>query len=668
MEKFAQESEEELTHLNNALLDLEDDPTDAETIDEVFRTSHTLKGNFGMMGFPDASDLAHAMEDMLDEVREGTIEVTPTRMDLLFEGVDRLEMMLAEINENEAVSSDPTKTIDRIRASIDDTEGSRDESDDPEESEDPDLPVEALQGTGALDAEGGLFHVHVDVGESETQRVDAMFVFDKIDESYELQLARPPRESVESGEFDETFEVFLSAQQDEQTVAEFFRSSRYVESVEVQEVSDRLEAGGADRPSTGSESTSTSPTEDPRDDTATTESAATINKESRRTSQLGNGEVESIRVDVDQIDTLYNQVEEMVTSRIKLRQIIEKADSIDAEEELNEHDKITSRLQDTVLEMRLVPLRKVVGNFPRVVRDLAREQDKEIDFRMEGTDIEMDRSILNEMGDPLMHLIRNAVDHGIEHPDVRESKGKPPEGTIRLSGERERDQVRITVEDDGRGLDVEEIREKAIEQQVQPPDQIRVMDDSEVFDLLFHPGFSTTDEVTDVSGRGVGMDVVQEVVKGVDGSIDVQSEPDEGTSVTMTLPVSVAIVRVLFVESAGETYGIPIKNIDEISELRDVQAQTVENRDVITHDDRIYPVVHLGDALDVPDATNGADDMIIRVKQTVRQVAIRCESVIGQEEVVIKPFEGILSGTPGISGASVLGEGEVVIMLDVETL
>jgi two-component system chemotaxis sensor kinase CheA len=194
------------------------------------------------------------------------------------------------------------------------------------------------------------------------------------------------------------------------------------------------------------------------------------------------------------------------------------------------------------------------------------------------------------------------------------------------------------------------------------------MDDSEVYDLLFHPGFSTTEEVSDVSGRGVGMDVVQEVVKQVDGSIDVQSDPDEGTSVTMTLPVSVAIVRVLFVESDGEIYGIPIKNIDEISEVDDVHAQNIENRAVITHDDRIYPVVHLGDALGVPDADKTADDMIIRVKDTVRQVAIRCESVTGQEEVVIKPFEGILSGTPGISGASVLGEGDVVIILDVETL
>ena len=661
MDKFAQESEEELTHLNNALLDLEDDPTDPESIDEVFRVSHTLKGNFGMMGFPNASDLAHAMEDMLDEVRDGDIEVTPSRMDLLFEGVDLLEMMLGEINAEGDVSTDPTDAIDRIRASIDGADGDA-EADDTDADADVDIPIEALLDTGALEVDGGVFQVYVDVGESETERVDAMFVFDKTDEEYEIHCSRPPRDAVEAGDFEQDFTLYVSAPHDEQTVADFFGSSRYVESVEVTEITDQVAAAAGDV-SEGDPARSDA-TADEETDTAENQAEGG----SRRTNQLGGNEVESIRVDVDQIDTLYNQVEEMVTSRIKLRQIIENADSIDAEEELNEHDKITSRLQDTVLEMRLVPLRKIVGNFPRVVRDLAREQDKEIDFQMEGTDIEMDRSILNEMGDPLMHLIRNAVDHGIEPPDVREEKGKPREGTIRLIGERERDQVRITVEDDGGGLDVEEIREEAIEQNVQPADQIRVMDDSEVYDLLFHPGFSTTEEVSDVSGRGVGMDVVQKVVKQVDGSIDVQSEPDEGTSVTMTLPVSVAIVRVLFVETNGETYGVPIKNIDEISEFGDVHVQDVENREVITHDDRIYPVVHLGDALDVPEADKSDQDMIIRVKDTVRQVAIRCESVIGQEEVVIKPFEGILSGTPGISGASVLGEGEVVIILDVETL
>jgi two-component system chemotaxis sensor kinase CheA len=662
MDKFAQESEEELTHLNNALLDLEDDPTDPESIDEVFRISHTLKGNFGMMGFPNASDLAHAMEDMLDEVRDGEIEVTSSRMDLLFEGVDLLEMMLGEINAEGDVSTDPTDAIDRIRASIDGANGEA-EAADTDEDADVDIPVEALLDTGALEVDGGVFQVSVDVGESETERVDAMFVFDKTDEEYEIHFSRPPRDAVEAGDFEQDFTLYVSAPHDEQTVADFFGSSRYVESVEVTEITDQV-AAAADGDVSESDPARSDATADEGTDTAETEAEGS----GRRTNQLGGNEVESIRVDVDQIDTLYNQVEEMVTSRIKLRQIIENADSIDAEEELNEHDKITSRLQDTVLEMRLVPLRKIVGNFPRVVRDLAREQDKEIDFQMEGTDIEMDRSILNEMGDPLMHLIRNAVDHGIEPPDVREEKGKPREGTIRLIGERERDQVRITVEDDGGGLDVEEIREEAIEQNVQPADQIRVMDDSEVYDLLFHPGFSTTEEVSDVSGRGVGMDVVQKVVKQVDGSIDVQSEPDEGTSVTMTLPVSVAIVRVLFVETNGETYGVPIKNIDEISEFGDVHVQDVENREVITHDDRIYPVVHLGDALDVPEAEKSDQDMIIRVKDTVRQVAIRCESVIGQEEVVIKPFEGILSGTPGISGASVLGEGEVVIILDVETL
>jgi two-component system chemotaxis sensor kinase CheA len=641
IDTFIHESEEDLTQLNNALLALEDDPGDAEAIDEVFRVSHTLKGNCGAMGFPDAAALAHVLEDMLDEVREGRLSVTGERMDLLFQAVDHLEMMLAEIDEHGESQTDPTATVEAIRASIDDADGETDAVSTESASG---LPLAELRETDATEADA-LYHVHVEVGDTETKRVDAMFVVEETQEAFDLHTSTPSTDVIEDGEFESGFDLFLSDGPSLDAVEEHYADSRYVQSVTVTDVTDEL----ADRPTGESVEGATDTDQSPGGTTS-------------------DDVVESVRVDVDTIDELYNQVEEMVTSRIKLRNIIEGSELVEAEEEMNEHDKITSRIQDTVLEMRLVPLRKIVGNFPRLVRDLARDQDKEIDFQMEGTDIEMDRSILNEMRDPLVHLLRNAVDHGIEPPEEREAAGKPREGTIELRGHRERDRVTITVEDDGGGLDVEEIREKAATQDVMSWEELEVLDDSEVYDLIFHPGFSTTEEVTDVSGRGVGMDVVNRIVKRVDGSINVESEPGEGTAVTLTLPVSVAIVRVLFVMADGEKYGIPIKNIDEISELADVNVKEVEGTDVITHDDRIYPVIDVGEALNVPEAEPTDDDMVVRVKEHVRQVAIRCNDVVGQEEVVIKPFEGALSGTPGISGASVLGEGEVVMMLDVETV
>ncbi|SFC71647.1 two-component system, chemotaxis family, sensor kinase CheA [Halobiforma haloterrestris] len=668
---FVQESKEDVRKLNNALLELEEaaTPEESDAIETVFRVAHNLKGNFGVMGYTKASNLAHAIEDLLDCIRDGELAVTGERMDLIFRGVDLLEQMVNEISDDGETKTNPEGTISEIRDSIEENTGSDATEDDGNGPNDAggdeltathDVPLEHLRETVDLEEGEDLFRATVVIDNDESPQVDAMFVIDATEDEYDLAETVPEDEVLESEEFGGEFDAYLrtDANVTAGDVAGFYEDNRYVAEATAERLTDEVagdadESGGDDVTADGDDATD-------EDDADGGESGSDLSHNTQ--------EVESIRVDVEQIDQLYNQVEEMVTSRIKLRKIIEEHDLVEAEDELEEHGKITSSLQDTVLEIRLVPLKKIVGNFPRVVRDLSRKQDKEIDFRMEGVDIEMDRSILNELGDPLMHLIRNAVDHGIEPPEERERKGKPREGTIKLIGERERDRVSVTVEDDGRGLDVDELREKAVEQGVKTEEEIKVLDDSEVYDLIFHPGFSTTEEVTEVSGRGVGMDVVNQVVRGVDGSINVESEPGEGTAITLMLPVSVAIVRVLFVTVGDEQYGVPIKNIDEISELEDVTVETVEGRPTVTHDDRVYPLLSLGDRLDVPDAEHAEDDMVVRIKDNVRQVCLRCSDVVGQEEVVIKPFEGVLSGTPGISGASVLGEGEVVMILDVETL
>ncbi|MFP8954613.1 chemotaxis protein CheA (plasmid) [Natrialbaceae archaeon A-arb3/5] len=665
---FVQESQEDIQKLNNALLDLEDadDPENSDAIETVFRVAHNLKGNFGVMGYTDASNMAHAVEDLLDCIRDGELSVTGERMDLIFSGVDHLDQMVQEISDEGETQTDPEATIEEIRASIEAGESggadgsSGSDADDGADADGDDgvtstreMPIETLADEIEADLEGetDAFRAVVEFEETGSAHVDAMFVIDATNDEFDSVTLVPDSETIEDGDFDASFDAYVTAGSDTsaEDVAAFYDDNRYVEAASATRITDEILAEQADE-------------EEDTDESDESDS------DSESGFSHGSQEVESIRVDVEQIDQLYNQVEEMVTSRIKLRKIIEENQLVEAEDELEEHGKITASLQDTVLEIRLVPLKKIVGNFPRVVRDLSRKQEKEIDFQMEGVDIEMDRSILNELGDPLMHLIRNAVDHGIESPEEREQKGKPREGTIKLIGERERDRVSVTVQDDGRGLEVEEIRQKAVDQGVITEEEGRLLDDSEVYDLIFHPGFSTTEEVTEVSGRGVGMDVVNQVVRGVDGSINVESEPGAGTSITLMLPVSVAIVRVLFVTVGDETYGVPIKNIDEISELEDVTVESVEGRETITHDERVYPLLSLGDRLDVPDVDPSDDDMVVRIKDTVRQVCVRCSDVVGQEEVVIKPFEGVLSGAPGISGASVLGEGEVVMILDMDTL
>ncbi|TYL37699.1 chemotaxis protein CheA [Natronococcus pandeyae] len=372
----------------------------------------------------------------------------------------------------------------------------------------------------------------------------------------------------------------------------------------------------------------------------------------------GADDTQSVRVDVEQIDTLLTLVEGLVTSRVRLRHAIDEGEELRAiAAELDDLEDLTTELQETVTNVRLVPLNTVTNRLPRVVRDIAREQDKEVAFEMTGEDVELDRSILDRIGDPLIHLVRNAVDHGVEPPEQREAADKPREGSVTVTAERARDRVTITVADDGSGLDPDRLRSEAVEADILTESEASDLSDDAAYDLVFHPGLSTADEVTDVSGRGVGMDVVERTIEDLDGTVTVDSDPGEGTTVTMTLPVSIAIDDVLFLESGGEEFGIPLKAVDDIQ-----AAETVETAD----DD--CPFVSLDEALETPEPNADEDGMIVRIRDEVRSVALGCDHVHGQQEVVVTPFEGFMNGVPGVSGATVRGRGEVVTILDVTTL
>ncbi|WP_257300148.1 ATP-binding protein [Haloarchaeobius sp. FL176] len=378
-------------------------------------------------------------------------------------------------------------------------------------------------------------------------------------------------------------------------------------------------------------------------------------------------EIQSIRVDVEQVDRLLNLVEGLVTSRVRLRRTVEEgADPAELDTELDELEDLTGELQDTVMDVRLVPVQMVANRLPRIVRDISREQDKDVEFEMHGEGVEVDRSILDRIGDPLVHIVRNAVDHGIEAPDEREAVDKPRTGNVTLEVERARDQVAIEVTDDGRGLDPDRLRDAAVEADVLTEDEAADLSDQDAYELIFHPGLSTASEVTDVSGRGVGMDVVKSTVNDLDGSVSVESTPGEGTTIRMLLPVTVAIADVMFVTSGDEEFGVPVKDIQDIGAAADITVE--DGQEVVRDGDRTYPLVRLNEALETPGRARNGDGMLLRIRDEVRPVAVHCDQVRGQQEVVVKPFEGVLGGIPGLSGATVLGEGEVVNILDVKTL
>ncbi|WP_049890576.1 chemotaxis protein CheA [Natrinema versiforme] len=378
-------------------------------------------------------------------------------------------------------------------------------------------------------------------------------------------------------------------------------------------------------------------------------------------------EIQSVRVDVEQIDSLLTLVEGLVTSRVRLRHAAEENDGNSAlETELDALSDLTTDLQETVMDIRLVPLESVTNRLPRVVRDIARDQDKEVAFEMTGEDVELDRSILDRIGDPLIHLVRNAVDHGIEPPERREEVGKPRDGTVEVHADRSRDRVTITVEDDGSGLDPDRLRSEAVEAGILEASEADSLPDEEAYDLIFHPGLSTADEVTDVSGRGVGMDVVKRTVEEFDGTVSIDSDEGDGTTVTMRLPVTVAIDEILFVESGGEEFGVPTKAVKDIETATAIE--TIDGDSILPGEDGDYPVLSLADVLETPMPGGNGDGMVVRIRDEVREVALHCDHVHGQQEVVVKPFEGVMSGIPGISGATVRGRGEVVNILDVTTL
>ncbi|GAA0714708.1 two-component system chemotaxis sensor kinase CheA [Halorubrum trapanicum] len=770
---FVAEAEDGITDLNNALLALEADPEDAEAMDDVFRVAHTLKGNAAAMGYEDVSDFGHALEDLLDAVRQGDREVNPELMDLLFEGVDTVEAMVDEIAETGDVSTDPSDLESRLRemeehGTVGGADGSGDaggDDDEPDaeaeasdqaaaesgeadsevddaddidagEDEDDDLDEDASDGgtpdvsvpeppAGAADLPDPVAYADVTVGDAQMPGVDAALVLQAIDEQFDGHATDPAPEALEDGEYDERFDAFVGGA-DPEVVAEGLRALTQVESVTAVAVEGSIDgdaeaapsdgeseptdaepgadSAGAERPAEGRADEETGRETERTDDGGDDAESASDDSGPNADSKSGD-EIKSIRVDVDQVDELYGLVEQLVTSRIKLRRELEAADA--ESDTLDELDKLASSLQDTAMDMRLIPFSQVSDSFPRLVRDISRDLDKRIDFEIEGDDVELDRTILTEMRDPLVHVLRNAVDHGIEPPEEREAAGKDPTGHVELTAERERDHVIIEVSDDGGGLDPDQLRDKAVEEGVKSREAVEAMEDDEVYDLVFHPGFSTAEEVTDVSGRGVGMDVVRTTARDLDGSVSVESDPGEGTTVRFRLPVTVAIVKVMFVDVGGTEYGIPIKSIAEVARADDVEE--VHGDEVVRHEDDLYPVVRLnerlgeidpsaaeasaaeaaadetpaadggvavdeesdpgGPGLDGEGAANETDrGMLVRIREETRQVALHCDAVLDQEEVVVKPLDGPLSGTPGLSGTAVLGDGDVVAVLDVVSL
>ena len=379
---------------------------------------------------------------------------------------------------------------------------------------------------------------------------------------------------------------------------------------------------------------------------------------------------QSVRVDIDKLDTLLNLVGELVINKVRLEQIGITHRLTELTETLEQMDRVTTDLQTVVMKVRMVPVGQVFNRFPRMVRDITKELNKEINLTIQGEETELDRTVIDEIGDPLMHLLRNSLDHGVEMPDEREAKGKPRTGEVGLIARHEGNNVVIMVTDDGKGIDADVIRRKAVEKGMVSQDEADSLSDQDAVRLIFLPGFSTAEKITDISGRGVGMDVVRSKIESLGGHVDVETKIDEGSVFKIKLPLTLAIIQALLVKVAKEMYAIPLGSIDSTINITQEDIKTVQNKEVIVLRGQIIPIIRLGNVLNVPRDGDAEDDDIFVVVVHIgeRKAGIVVDHLIGQQEIVIKTLGKLLTGLKVISGATVLGDGRVALILDVSAL
>lgn len=670
MEMFLDESREHLQSLNDGLLSLENDPEDLSVLNEIFRNAHTLKGMSATMGYTKTAELTHDMENLLDMLRKEQLKVSSEIIDVIFKCVDSLQEMVENIGNGESEDlvdvSDLVRQVNAIAKGETPVAAAAEEAA-PEagnttkatmEFNDTELTViKEAKNSGLIP-----YLVHVEISEScLLKSARSYMVMNALDELGDVIKSIPPAEDLEQEKFDHSFDVAIVTDQDAKTVESAVSAISEITVVEVTELKDEAPAPVAEE----------KPAEAPKKEAAKPAPAKAAEKKApakaEKKAHVGG---QSVRVDIEKLDTLMNLVGELVTNKVRLEQIGMTHRLTELTETLEQMDRVTTDLQSVVMKVRMVPVSQVFNRFPRMVRDLAKELNKDINLTIEGEDTELDRTVIDEIGDPLMHLLRNSLDHGVEHPDEREAKGKPRTGEVGLIARHEGNNVVIMVTDDGSGINADKVRNKAVEKGMVSREEADSLPDADAVRLIFLPGFSTAETITDVSGRGVGMDVVRSKIESLGGHVDVETKIDEGSVFKIKLPLTLAIIQAMLVKVQDEMYAIPLGSIDSTINITPDDIKTVQNKEVIVLRGQIIPIARLGEVLSVPKGTESVDDDIFVVVVHVgdHKIGIVVDNLIGQQEIVIKTLGKLLSGLKMLAGATVLGDGHVAMILDVSAL
>ena len=677
MDMFLDESHEHLQSLNEGLLRLEENMEEISVVNDIFRNAHTLKGMSATMGFAKIAELTHEMEDVLDLVRKEQLKLNEDIMDTLFKCLDSLEQMVDSVGNGEA--EDVVDVSDLVAKLSSISKGTP-----------PPAAAPAAGGAAAAPAAGGasggagsdlgiddidldvmkkakdagmnVFHVKVTLMEScVLKAARSVMVMHALDEIGDVIKSVPPAEDLEQEKFERSFDIVLATASDAEAVTNAVDTVSEIEDIGVEELDpDALAKPAEPAPAAAAPAAAAA---------APKKAAAPAKKEGAKTAApKKQHQSQSVRVDIEKLDTLMNLMGELVINKVRLEQIGQTHRMSDLMETLEQMDRVTGDLQNIVMKVRMVPVSAVFNRFPRMVRDVSKELGKEINLTIEGEETELDRTVIDEIGDPIMHLLRNSLDHGVESPDAREAKGKPRVGEVGLIARHEGNNVVIMITDDGAGIDASKIRRKAVEKGMITQDEADRLDDADAVRLIFLPGFSTAEQITDISGRGVGMDVVRSKIEALSGHVDVETHIDEGSIFKIKLPLTLAIIQAMLVRVQEEMYAIPLTSIDSTVNIEPTDIQTIQNKEVIVLRGEIIPIVRMEEALQVPHVKDSEELFVVVVHAGEAKAGIVVDNLIGQQEIVIKTLGNLFAGLKLFGGATVLGDGRVALILDVATM
>lgn len=695
LEIFLDETNEHLQSLNTQILALEQDPENMDTINEIFRAAHSLKGMAGTMGYKRMQALTHDMENVFSEVRNGNIKVNAEMIDILFQCLDALEEYNTCIRES---SDEGTNDNEPLIKQLNDilnggegekapakaetapeqkTEAAAEMAEDSEEDKWKQIKLDDTDKNvmhEALRQGKKVYGITVRVHEScILKAARAFLVFKAVEELGEIIVSSPSAQDIEDEKFELDFSLIVIAGCTLDKLLDAVRGVSEIDSV----------TGGEVNPDTQLQMTE-SAKEEAKDNTKeekkqeavatqTTAPAAQQAKGQTAKKQTANKPVvnRTVRVDIEKLDTLMNLVSELIIAKNSL--VSASAMSGNASQAVNEQieylESVTTSLHESVMKVRMVPIESTVNKFPRMVRDLQKKLGKKMELYMTGEETELDRTVVDQIGDPLMHLLRNSADHGLESAEVRKERGKPEVGSIFLDAYQDGNNVVIEVRDDGNGIDTEGVKNKAIERGLITQEQGDNMSEKEIIDLLFNAGFSTAKVVSDVSGRGVGLDVVKSMIESLNGEVEVKSKLGVGSTWTIRLPLTLAIIQALMVEVGGEKYAISLGSIQTIEDIPAADVKLVQAKEVIQIRDLVVPLIRLNNVLDIESKKDPEENLVVViVKKGDKQAGLVVDELIGQQEIVIKSLGKYISKCKIISGATVLGDGEVALILDANTL